>query len=509
MKKMYLSKDGLTLKRVTKNSEGDIVIPEGVVYLAKRALAGCEYITEVSLPSTLKEIGDEAFEGCISLTSIVIPHGVDNIPRRAFAGCSDLETINLPSSLSRIEKEAFCDCDELSSLSIPEGVTSIGDRAFYDCDSLKKVVIPSSLREFGNEAFKNCSPLESVTIPEGVTVIPEQCFKSTGLEEIVFPESLKIIEDEAFCNTWIDVFTIGPNVEIIGHRAFYHLNFTIWSLRIGASVRQIGEMAFWNNDIRKITVDPENETYADDDCDVIMEKKTGKVIYGSTNSRIPETATAIAHMAFSYYAPKVLVIPGSVKTIEANAFCGCKGCKFLLEEGVEVIEAMAFDEYEPCNSTVYIPSSVRKIGGQFASVEFHLDAANEHFRYDKEGKNIISADGELVWGRILRGMPSNGILGVSAMFNIDISIDELVIPRTVFIIDGNTLRYSSGVKKMQLYGGIKTNATDSTDFCCDIKVLTTLEEFSSGITEYIQYNIPKGMPRTEIDNALGYYSIFK
>lgn len=54
MKKMYLSKGGLTLKRVTKNSKGDIVIPEGVVYLAKRALAGCEYITEVSLPSTLK-----------------------------------------------------------------------------------------------------------------------------------------------------------------------------------------------------------------------------------------------------------------------------------------------------------------------------------------------------------------------------------------------------------------------------------------------------------------------
>jgi len=69
MKKMYLSKDGLTLKRVTKNSEGDIVIPEGVVYLAKRALAGCEFITEVSLPSTLKEIGEEAFDGCTSFGS--------------------------------------------------------------------------------------------------------------------------------------------------------------------------------------------------------------------------------------------------------------------------------------------------------------------------------------------------------------------------------------------------------------------------------------------------------
>ena len=510
MKKMYLSKDGLTLKRVTKNSEGDIVIPEGVVSLAKRALAGCEFITEVSLPSTLKEIGEEAFDGCTSLTTIIIPHGVDNIPTRAFSGCDALESISLPSSLTRIEKEAFSDCEALESLTIPEGVTSIGNRAFYNCGSLENVEIPSSLRQFGDEAFKYCNNLEHVNIPDGVTKIPKECFKSTGLEEIVFPESLIIIEDEAFCYTNLSEISIGSNVETIGDRAFFNLfRYFIWSLTIGPSVHHIGEKAFWNNDIRKITVKPENETYTDADCDVIMEKKTGKVIYGSTNSEIPETATTIAHLAFCSYTPKVLVIPGSVKTIEANAFCGCKGCKFILEEGVEVIEELAFDEYEPCNNTVYIPSSVKKIGGQFSSVEFYLVAANEHFRYDKEGKNIISSFGELVWGKILNGIPSSGVLKVSAMFNINISGNELVIPQTVFDINWNTLRYSSGVKKMQLYGRVKTDAPESTDFCCDLKVLTTLEEFSSGITKYIQYDIPKGTPRTEIDKALGYYSIFK
>ncbi len=47
MKKMC--KDELTLKRVTKNSEGVFVVPEGVVYQAKRALAGCEYLKSSAL----------------------------------------------------------------------------------------------------------------------------------------------------------------------------------------------------------------------------------------------------------------------------------------------------------------------------------------------------------------------------------------------------------------------------------------------------------------------------
>lgn len=76
MKKMYLSKDGLTLKRITKNFEGDIVIPEGVVYLAKRALAGCDALESISLPSSLTRIEKAAFSDCEALESLTIPEGV-------------------------------------------------------------------------------------------------------------------------------------------------------------------------------------------------------------------------------------------------------------------------------------------------------------------------------------------------------------------------------------------------------------------------------------------------
>lgn len=509
MKKMYLSKDGVTLKRVTKNSEGAIVVPEGVIYLAKRALAGCEYITEVSLPSTLKGLGEEAFEGCLSLSKITIPEGVDTIPKRAFAGCECLESVDLPSSLIRIDKEAFEDCEELTSIVIPEGVTYIGVRAFNNCDFLEEAVIPFSLCEIGNEAFMYCSMLKYISLPEGVTTIPEGCFKCAGLKEFVFPDSVKTIEKEAFYGTNLNEITIGSNVETIGAKAFYLFNsFTVWTLNIGPSVRQIGEKAFWNNKIDTITVDQDNDIYTDAGCNVIMETKTGRVIYGSECSTIPETATAIAHLAFCFSTPKVLVIPGSVKTIEANAFCGCKKCKFILEEGVEVIETLAFDEYNPCFNIVYIPSSIKRIGGQFSSVEFHLDAASKHFRYDKDGQNIISSEGELVWGRILHGIP-DGVARISAMFNISIADSELIIPPMVSLIYLNTLRYSTGVRKVQLYGGTKTDAPDSTEFCCELKVLTLLKESSSGITEYIQYNIPKGTSKTDIESALGCYSIFR
>ena len=63
--------------------------------------------TEIIIPSEIDgmkvtTIGNAAFKGCSSLTSITIPEGVTNIGIYAFSECSALESIKIPKSLTSI-----------------------------------------------------------------------------------------------------------------------------------------------------------------------------------------------------------------------------------------------------------------------------------------------------------------------------------------------------------------------------------------------------------------------
>ena len=94
---------------------------------------------EISLeiPSTLggypvTSIGNCAFYGCESLTSITIPDGVTSIEESAFFGCSRLTSITIPERVTSIEEFAFYLCERLTSITIPRSVISIGDDAFSD-----------------------------------------------------------------------------------------------------------------------------------------------------------------------------------------------------------------------------------------------------------------------------------------------------------------------------------------------------------------------------------------
>jgi sorbitol-specific phosphotransferase system component IIA len=189
-------------------SGGDVTIP------GEATLNGRTY------PVTA--IGNEAFENCISLTSVVIPNSVTSIGSEAFFSCSGLTSVELPESVTSIEAGVFRRCSALTSVTLPHSVTSIGEASFAGCYSLTSVEIPNSVTSIGESAFSGCSGLTSVELPNSVTSIGAGAFQDcNSLTSVEFPESVTSIGKWAFNNCYeLTSVTIPGSVTSIGERAF-------------------------------------------------------------------------------------------------------------------------------------------------------------------------------------------------------------------------------------------------------------------------------------------------
>lgn len=146
-----------------KGPGGEIVIPEGVAAIADKVFMGRKDITGVTLPESLKRLGECAFKGCTMLKSIRVPAGVKVIEAETFRGCTKLERVELPEGLEEFENGAFRMCKALKDLEIPESVTIIGPYTFSRCAALKRVTVPAGVRELPYGAFGYVG-LEELTI---------------------------------------------------------------------------------------------------------------------------------------------------------------------------------------------------------------------------------------------------------------------------------------------------------------------------------------------------------
>lgn len=211
---------------VTNNSgfnySGDIILPSFIEYsgkqfevnsIEKNAFYNCDNLNSISIPSSIRSIGADAFVGTnlqyVEISSIdswlsteletdsywsgtpvgsnpfqngakikidgklidnlIIPEGKTQLNWN-FAG-SGIKSITLPTTFEYFQFNCLCKCRELTEIHLASEEVGIYDYSFYGCVSLEDLSFLTKCSLLGRGSFGSCSGLTEVIIPNSITYL--------------------------------------------------------------------------------------------------------------------------------------------------------------------------------------------------------------------------------------------------------------------------------------------------------------------------------------------------
>ncbi len=221
--------------------------------------SGATYVTAITIPEQITEIGDYAFAQNPNITSVTFHNGIKRFGRSAFFE-GKLTSVKLVNPDAEYDDAVFCGNANLTSATLPEGMPEISRHMFFACSSLSSINMPASLKairimglsgtaitsinlpdalelidtcalqgtaissinlknvkKLGNQAFSMCSNLTTVTgngkLEEMDNAVFTRCDKLTAA---YLPEGLKVMEGSVYFRcAALSGFTIPSTVEMI------------------------------------------------------------------------------------------------------------------------------------------------------------------------------------------------------------------------------------------------------------------------------------------------------
>lgn len=323
-----------------------------------------EKLVNISLPKTLRYIGNYAFAYLPSMQYIEIPENVTTMGNSIFYDSNNLKTIKINAvtppmvgSFSGTDKRKvyvpdgslhayrsanpWTDCvlvgGEGTSVSIAHVTAGelghvILDEATYLQEVNKLTIVSGNLNNDDWKTLKSMTNLVELDISGmAVTSIPSSAFSNKwGLEKIVLPKKLETIGNSAFSGTGIKEIELSESLTTLDSHAFQNCTSLV-SIKIPDKITKISYGTF----------------------------------EGCSNLQFvsfPSTLTLIEERAFYETDLSEIDIPGSVENIKENAFCRNENLKKVtFNEGLVKIESYSFLGCKSIESIVF-PSTLRTIG---------------------------------------------------------------------------------------------------------------------------------------------------
>lgn len=297
---------GSSANIVVPEEFGGIPVTEITFLVSEQDLS---FVRSISLPSTLKEICNFAFEGMTGLQSVTLPANsqLERIGEYAFNN-TDLRSFTMPAGLKTVGESAFQNCQNLkfiqfndnvepfvmhnsvisgedrfeydSAYSITPGATAAEYRVPATSQNFKTIdgvlyskdgsilyacpaesagasfTVPGTVREIAEYAFYNLEEMRELVLLEGLTTIYEYAFSGSGIASFVMPDSVTTVYGYIcqLCPN-LERVVIGDGVKELGTCAgwqdFYYCP-NLCEVDLGSSVEVIGNACFGNTALERV-----------------------------------------------------------------------------------------------------------------------------------------------------------------------------------------------------------------------------------------------------------------
>lgn len=330
-----------------------------VVRIADGAFKDNTNLTSVTLPSSVKEIGMNAFTNCQKLSAINF-NGQQIIGIGAFKDCTSLVSVSLPSSLTDIGYNAFYNASSITSISFGDNLKNIGNAAFFNCAALTAIRLPNTTVSIGDNAFTNCQKLTYASLGNNLTRIGNEAFRNCSvLTEIDVPGTTTTIGNGAFqdCST-LALATLHDGLKTMGTNTFYGCK-DLSTISIPGTVTSIGTGSFDQClALSSVTFAASDSiltipSFTDAPLRTLRIGRNLQYTYSDTESPFRNKSTLT----------RVQFTGNYVNEIYHYLLDGCDGIKSItLPENLQYIRNYAF---RGCSSIpeITLPSSLESIGG--------------------------------------------------------------------------------------------------------------------------------------------------
>ena len=326
-----------------------LILNEGLTSVGTSAFRKVQ-MRELSLSHSLTTIGVGVFQDNY-LTQLDLHDEVTSIGNNAFSNnyLSEVRIDPASSQLTQIGNHAFYNNRNLRDFALPNGLQTIGEYAFAN-NQLTQLVVPEGVTSIGRFAYNN-NRLQSLSLPDSLTSLGDYAFFSNQLKTVALPPQITAVPAYVFGSNLLETVELAPGTTSIGNSAFMNNNLT--KLELPETLKSIGNQAFMNNQLTELVL-PNGVT------------SIGSLSFDNnriSDLTLSQSLATIPTYAFRYNRLTTLKLPAGVTTIEHSAFRGNQLDTIVVEPGSQLatIGPQVFSDNRL--STLELPASMKTIDG--------------------------------------------------------------------------------------------------------------------------------------------------